>query len=105
MFQWNFILNSKVSIEKYAFEDNVWKMAAILSRPQCVTQSDLNVLTQMMKRYAHNWHVVVFCCGFHQPIAAIFSGLTSLAYECPSASETIMKNMGMYQMNGNTKTN
>ena len=34
--QWNFNRNSYIFIQENAFENVVWKMAAILSRPQCV---------------------------------------------------------------------
>ena len=37
--QWNFNRNSYVFIKENAFENVVWKMAAILSRPQCVKVS------------------------------------------------------------------
>ena len=35
-FQWNFNLNSNIFIQENAFDNVVWKMVAILSRPQCV---------------------------------------------------------------------
>ena len=35
-FQWNLDRNSYTFIQENAFEDVVWKMAAILPRPQCV---------------------------------------------------------------------
>ena len=34
--QWNFNRNSNIFIQENEFESVVWKMAAILSRPQCV---------------------------------------------------------------------
>ena len=34
--QWNHNLNSYIFIQENAFENVVWKMAAILSQPQCV---------------------------------------------------------------------
>ena len=34
--QWNLKQNSYIFIQENAFENVVWKMAAILSRPQCV---------------------------------------------------------------------
>ena len=36
--QWNRKQNSCIFIQENAFENVVWKMAAILSRPQCVTR-------------------------------------------------------------------
>ena len=36
LFQWNFNRNSSIFIQENAFESVVWKMAAILSRPQWV---------------------------------------------------------------------
>ena len=36
IFQWNLHSNSHIFIQEDAFEHVVWKMAAILSRPQCV---------------------------------------------------------------------
>ena len=35
-FQWNFNQNYNIFIQENAFENVVWKTAAILSRPQCV---------------------------------------------------------------------
>ena len=35
-FQWNLNRNSYIFIQENAFENVVWEMAAILSRPQCV---------------------------------------------------------------------
>ena len=35
-FQWNFKRNSHIFIQENAFEYVVWKMAAILSQPQCI---------------------------------------------------------------------
>ena len=46
--QWNFNYNSNIFIHKNAFEDVVWKMAAILSQPQCVN--------------AIPWHIHVCKC-------------------------------------------
>ena len=37
--QWNFNLNSNVFIQENAFANVVWKMATILSQPQCVNRS------------------------------------------------------------------
>ena len=37
--QWNFNQNQYIFIQEYAFETVVWKMSAILSRPQCVKMS------------------------------------------------------------------
>ena len=37
-FQWNLNQNSYIFIQENAFENVVWEMAAILSRPQCVKQ-------------------------------------------------------------------
>ena len=34
--QWNFNRNLNIFIEENAFENVAWKMAAILSRPQCI---------------------------------------------------------------------
>ena len=38
-FQWNLNQNSYIFIQENAFENVVWKMAAILSRPQSVNRS------------------------------------------------------------------
>ena len=35
-FKWNFKQNSYIFIQEKVFENVVWKMAAILSRPQCI---------------------------------------------------------------------
>ena len=34
--EWNINQNSSISIQENTFENVIWKMAAILSRPQCV---------------------------------------------------------------------
>ena len=39
--QWNLKRNSYIFIQENAFENVVWKMAAILSRPQCVNEQIL----------------------------------------------------------------
>ena len=39
--QWNFSRNSNIFIEENPFQNVVWKMVAILSRPQCVNTSRL----------------------------------------------------------------
>ena len=36
--QWNLNRNSYIFIQENPFENGVWKMASILSRPQCVNQ-------------------------------------------------------------------
>ena len=41
-FQWNSNLNSYIFIEENAYENVVWKKAAILSRPQCVNSRPLS---------------------------------------------------------------
>ena len=51
LFQWNFIQNSKVFIHENAFETVVWKIAAILSRPQSVLWSD----------YIYDWDLMTWC--------------------------------------------
>ena len=38
--QWNVNRNSNIFIQENPFENGVWKMAAILSRPQCVKRND-----------------------------------------------------------------
>ena len=44
--QWNLNQNSSIFIQENAFENVVWKMAAILSRPQCVKKChDSNIMT------------------------------------------------------------
>ena len=40
-FQWNFRQNTPISIQENAFENVVWKMASILSWPQCVNKSKI----------------------------------------------------------------
>ena len=44
-FQWNLIQHLSILLQGNAYENVVWKMAAILSRPQCVTQRDFGVNT------------------------------------------------------------
>ena len=43
--QWKLYQNSYIFILKHTFENAVWKMAPILSRPQCVNQTDDYVWT------------------------------------------------------------
>ena len=46
--QWNVNRNSYIFIQENPLENVVWKMAAILSRPQCVNssrQNDTNIIT------------------------------------------------------------
>ena len=44
-FQWHFNRNSYIFLHENAFENVVWKMAAILSPPQCV---NMHILTSMI---------------------------------------------------------
>ena len=55
--QWNFIRNSSIFIQENAFENVVWKMAAILSWPQCVMQQD--------------YYGVMSCCHGHVTVSEI----------------------------------
>ena len=54
--QWNLNRNSSIFIQENAFENVVWKMAAILSRPQCVkraAQVDATVGTRQLVNLYH----------------------------------------------------
>ena len=53
--QWNLHQNSYLFIQENAFENVVWKMAAILSRPQCVKMSLVGI--PCILSYAVNWCV------------------------------------------------
>ena len=52
--QWNFNQNTYIYIQENVFENVVWKMAGILSRPQCVNtlilRSPIWVLTSLEER-------------------------------------------------------
>ena len=60
--QWNFDQNSYIFIQWNAFENVVWKMAAILSRPQCVDEKAFS------RKLGCDWLMLK-----HQPITAKFS--------------------------------
>ena len=46
-FQWNFHQNKTIFIQENAFENVVWKSAAILFRPQCVNIGSDNGVAQI----------------------------------------------------------
>ena len=52
--QWNFNRKSNIFIEENVFENIIGKMAATLSRPQCV--NTFQMFTNISR-------FVVFCCG------------------------------------------
>ena len=74
--QWNFNRNSYIFIQENPFENIVWKMAAILSRPQCV---------KVHQRYAHFirfyivfiwWtKLILFVGNYHQSISNVLTWL------------------------------
>ena len=75
--QWNFNRNSNIFIEENAFENVVWKMAAILSRTQCCpiawefpanTQRNKHVIITSKRPF----YVMITCL-----IRCVFPGLTS----------------------------
>ena len=75
--QWNFNLNSNVFFQENAFEDVVWKMAAILSRPECVKQAFLwnqnrNIWSgcNISSRFAYIFTLIP--CGFIDNIVSLY---------------------------------
>ena len=55
--QWNFDRNSYISIEENVFENVVWKMATILSRPECINHLSL------INTHRHLWPETWLLCG------------------------------------------
>ena len=49
--QWNLNRNSYIFIQENAFENVVWKMTAILSRPQCLNDKELDRYTLLGIRH------------------------------------------------------
>ena len=49
--QWNFKRYSDIFVEENAFENVIWKMAAILSRPQCVNLFWLQYIGNLLRYY------------------------------------------------------
>ena len=56
--QWNLNWNSYIFIQENAFKNVIWKMAAILSRPQCV--KPFGLLSVMVNRI--RWVELYFIC-------------------------------------------
>ena len=54
-FHWNVKWNELIFIQENAFENVVWKMAAILSRPQCVNPIQINEYMYPLA-WCHNCH-------------------------------------------------
>ena len=76
IFQWNFNQNTTFFIDKNAFDNVVWKMSAILSRPQCVNGRikvntsydktktiDITQVNQIKENRMYTW----FECGASMP--------------------------------------
>ena len=64
-FQWNFDQNTMIFIQENAFENILYKMAAILSRPQCVNQTIPIMATHLswakwLKHLTENCNVVYY---------------------------------------------
>ena len=62
--QWNLDRNSYAFIQENAFEDAVWKMAAILPRPQCVNHIKLHNSIALISNYIYDfqWDVITHPC-------------------------------------------
>ena len=58
--QWNFNRNSYIFIQENAFQNVVWKMAAILSRPQCV-KTELHVKGLWFVGFGNTWLYINAC--------------------------------------------
>ena len=71
-FQWNLNHNSCIFIEENAFENVVWKMAAILSRPQCVEKPVSPFPCPQIFKVVFSLHVVP--SGFVEGLNGIFWG-------------------------------
>ena len=59
--QWNLNRNSIIFIQENAFENVVWKMAAILTRPQCVKRTNNGLTWSILwqcnePRHQQTWH-------------------------------------------------
>ena len=52
-FQWNFNQNTTFFIEENGFEYVVWKLTAILSRPQCVNNNNTDNGSFVLGRWPH----------------------------------------------------
>ena len=75
--QWNVNRNSYIFIQENPFENVVWKMAAILSRPQCVKGGSL---------------VIAFVCrtGSRRHFFTLFLHLHLITYIIPSHTAMIV---------------
>ena len=54
--QWNFYLNSNIFVHENAYENVVWKMVAILSRPECVNRSKVTLVSSCGTNHVLNEH-------------------------------------------------
>ena len=79
-FQWNLNRNLHIFIQKNAFENVVWKMSAILSRPQCVntSQQPMSYKMWMLSSYI----VCKTCLGYSSTnnISSTFTNSVLLWY-------------------------
>ena len=57
--QWNLNRNSNIFIQENAFENIVWKMTAILSRPKCVKKIFVKWWAQWLSASLRQWN---YCC-------------------------------------------
>ena len=62
--QWNFNWNSYTFIKKNAFENVVWKMVAILSRPQCVNSLQSHHMNTMESWTTGRYYVTPSLIGW-----------------------------------------
>ena len=76
--QWNLNQNSYIFIQENAFENVVWKMSAILSRPQCV-DTYTNHHLRIVNRDPQNTRM-----RMHKKISAAFQDwkIYSFQYHC-----------------------
>ena len=70
-FQWNLNWNLYIFIQENAFDNVVWKMAAILSRPHCVKHVSSYKGLLFITRQAD---VIAPNCADHKPKYVCFSG-------------------------------
>ena len=60
--QWNLNQNSDIFIEKHSFENVVWEIMSISSRPQCVNVTSVSLPGKLVRRAGMLWNVPQIRC-------------------------------------------
>ena len=79
--QWNYNRNPYILIQENPFQNAVWKMAAILSQPQCVKRNALGIIAiYLSSRLMENYRTTLKCIS--SPLEKIGHQSTDDTFRC-----------------------